>query len=115
MKKVSTEYNPYTGCTESYYWDESSQTYTIREEFDVESILENNKRLANSTIDSRFGKKALHHVAEIPNVFITKIMREHNLDVFSKDPAEQRRLRRLLETPEYRFLKTSVKKLWRPR
>ena len=66
------------------------------------------------SIDKRFGKEMLHHVAEIPNAIIVKMQREHNLDVFSTDPNEQKRLRRLLESPDYRYLKTTVSKLWRP-
>lgn len=115
MKKIKTEYNPYSDCTETYYWDDDTQTVTIKNTFDVGAVLESNKRKAAGTIDSRYGNQVMHHVADIPNVFITKFKREHNIDVFSSDPAEQKRLRRLLETPEYRFLKTTVKRLWRPR
>jgi hypothetical protein len=114
MQKIKTEWNDFTGALETYYWDDVAQKVIIKNTFNVTSVLESNKRIKNTTIDSRFGNKMMHHVAEIPNVFIHKFKTEHNLDVFSKDPAEQLRLRRLLESPEYAFLKTTVKKLWRP-
>ena len=114
MKAFKKEYNPFKEAYETYYWDEASQKMTIKNTFNIGDILENNKRQQNASLDSRYGKQMMHHVAEIPNVFIAKFLKEHNLDVFSQDPQDQRKLRRLLESPEYRFLKTTVKKLWRP-
>jgi len=114
MQKIKQEWNPYNECMETYYWDPQTETMTIKNTFNVSDVIEQNKKLQNASIDKRFGKGMLHHVADIPNVFITKILKEHNIDVFSNDKAEQMRLRRLLETPEYRFLKTTVNKLWRP-
>jgi hypothetical protein len=114
MKAFKKEYNPYKEAYETYYWDEVNQKMTIKNTFDIGDILKNNKRQQNASLDSRYGKQMMHHVAEIPNVFIAKFLKEHNLDVFSQDPKDQRKLRRLLESPEYRFLKTTVKKLWRP-
>jgi hypothetical protein len=55
----------------------------------------------------------MHHVAEIPSGVIIKLQREHGLDLFSSDPAEMRKLRRILDDPEFRYLKTTVKKLSR--
>ena len=114
MKAFQKEYNPYTDATDTYYWDDVTQSMKVTSTFDCSGILESNKKLTNASIDSRFGRGMLHQVAEIPNVFITKIKQEHNIDVTSSDPSEQLRLRRLLESPEYRFLKTTTKKLWRP-
>ena len=114
MKAFKKEYNPFKEAYETYYWDEAAQKMTIKNTFNIGDILANNKRQQNASLDSRYGKQMMHHVAEIPNVFIAKFLKEHNLDVFSQDPNDQRKLRRLLESPEYRFLKTTVKKLWRP-
>ena len=114
MQFIRKDWNELRGCWESYYWDPETEKVTIKNTFDVTAVLEHNKRLKNSTIDRRYGEGLMHHVAEIPNAFIHKFMKEHNVDVFSSDPDEQKRLRRLLESPEYAFLKTTVKKLWRP-
>ena len=115
MKAFHKEYNPWTDAVDTYYWDDETQDMRIKTKFDCRDILESNKKLANATIDARFNKGIFHHVAEIPNIFITKILKEHNIDVMSSDKNEQLRLRKLLETPEYRFLKTTTKKLWRPK
>ena len=114
MKAFHKEYNPYTDAVDTYYWDDATQDMRIMTNFNCTDILEANKKLANATIDGRFNKGIFHHVAEIPNIFITKLLKEHNIDVMSSDKSEQLRLRKLLETPEYRFLKTTTKKLWRP-
>lgn len=115
MQLYKQEWNEFNGCMESYYWDPQTETMHIKNVFDVTSVIEANKKLHNASLDSRYGNAMMHHVAEIPNVFITKIKKEHDIDVLSGDPTEQRKLRRLLELPEYRFLKTTVKKLWRPK
>lgn len=114
MKLISKEWNPYNDSTEHWYWDDVNEKMTIKNTFDVSDVLKNNKAQANNSIDGRFGKEMIHHVAEIPVCFIVKFKEEHNLDVFSSDPTEQKRLLRLLEDPDYRFLKTTVSKLWRP-
>lgn len=114
MKAFRKEYNHFKDAVETYYWDEDKEKLVIKNTFNVSDILETNKRMQNASIDSRFGNKRMHHVAEIPMVFISKLLREHNIDVFNTDPTEQKRLRRVLETPEYRHLKSTVKKLWRP-
>jgi hypothetical protein len=114
MKHFRTEYNPHKDAWEKYYWDDANEVLTIKNTFQIGSILEANKAAANASIDTRFGNKMLHHVAEIPNGVITKLMKEHNVDVFSSDPEQQMRLRRLLDDPDYRYLKTTVKRLHRP-
>ena len=99
---------------ERWYWDPENEKFVIKNTFEVSDILRANKEQANGTLDKRFGNQRLHPVAQIPNVFIAKFKAEHNIDVFSTDPSEQKRLRKLLEDPEYAFLKTTTKKLWRP-
>lgn len=114
MQKYKREFNPVSGAWETWYWDAENERFTIKNTWSVGDVLEANKALANNTIDRRIGGRMMHHVADIPNGVIVKLKREHNLDVFTNDPSEQRRLRRLLESPEFRYLKTTVKKLWRP-
>jgi len=113
MQKYKTEWNPYKEAMETWYWNEATESFIIKNTFSVGDILEANKRQANSTLDTRYGNERMHEVATIPNVFIAKFKKEHNIDVFSSDPNEQKRLRKLLESPDYRFLKTTTKKLWR--
>ena len=114
MQKISTEYNPFTDAMETWYWDAVNEKMVIKNTYKVGDILEDNKRRTNHTIDARYGNGMMHHVAEIPNAFIMKFKTEHGVDVFDSSPESQKKLRKILEMPEYRFLKTTVKKLYRP-
>lgn len=115
MKHFKTDYNPITGAREDYYWDENTEKLTVRNRYDVTSVLESNKRTANSTIDQRYGKQMLQRVAEIPLGVVVQLKQKHGIDVFSSDPAEKKKLLRILDDPEYRYLKTTAKKLVIPR
>lgn len=115
MELYKTEWNPYKEATERWYWDSDTEQFIIKNTFSVGDILQANKASANASVDSRYGKERMHHVAEIPMVFISKFLTDYNLDIFSEDPSEQLRLRKLLEDPEFAFLKTTTKKLWRPK
>ena len=106
-------YNKFSDCWETYYWDEATQTSTIKTTWDVGDILDQNKRRANSSVDSRFGGEMLHHVAEIPMGVIMKLKSEHNIDVFDTTPDTTKRLLKLLDDPEWRYLKSTVRMLSR--
>lgn len=109
MRHFKTEFNPYTGAREDYYWDDNSETLTVRNRHEVGDILEGNKRQQNASIDSRFGNEMLHHVADIPMAVVVKWKQELGVDVFSNDPWHKKRVRQLLNDPDYRYLKTTVK------
>ena len=115
MQLYKKEWNPYKDAMETWYYDDDTESFVIKNTFDVSDILKANKIQANASLDKRYGDGLMHPVAEIPNVFISKFKTEYNIDVFSTDPSEQLRLRKLLEDPEFSFLKTTTKKLWRPR
>ncbi len=114
MQHFKTEWNPYKNATERWYWDAETEQMTIKNTFDVTDIIEHNKASQNASLDSRYGNEMLQHVAEIPLSWVVKFKTDHNLDMFNMDESDQLRFRRILEMPEYRFLKTTVKKLWRP-
>ena len=112
MKHFKTEFNPFTGAREDYFWDDD-QGLTVRNRYDVTDILESNKRRAAKTIDKRYGKEMMHHVADIPLAVVMQFKQKHGVDIFSPDPAQKRKLLRLLDDPEYRYLKSTVRKLSR--
>jgi hypothetical protein len=114
MQLYKTEWNPYKDAMERWYWDDVTETFTIKNTFDIGDVLKANKAQQNLTIDGRFGNERMHEVAVIPMVFISKLLTDHNLDVFSKDPSEKKRLRQIIER-DYPALKTTCKKLWRPK
>lgn len=109
MKHFRTETNPITGAQEDYYWDDVEQKLVQRTRTDVTDVLEANKRKANETIDGRkFGTgHMMHHVAEIPLSVVTKWKRELGVDVFSNDPWHKKRVKQLLNDPDWRFLKST--------
>lgn len=111
MKHYKTEYNPVTGAREDYYFDDVEDKMIIRRRQDVTDIVEANKRKIANSVDSRYGNEMLHHVADIPIELAYKWKREEGLDVLSNDPEMKRRLRRKLNDPEFRWLKTTVKRL----
>lgn len=111
MKHFKTDWNPITGARHDYYWDAVEEKLVVRNRHEVGSILEANKRQANQTIDQRFGKEMLHHVADIPMGVVAKWKAELGVDVFSNDPWHKKRVKQLLNDPENRYLKTTVKRI----
>ncbi len=107
-----SEYDEH-GVLNNYYWNESDQTMDVERKFNVTSILKANKEQQITSLDSRFGSEMMHSVAEIPMGMILMFKKDYNLDVFSSDPSEIKRLMRLLDDPDYRYLKTTVKRLGR--
>lgn len=110
MKHFKTDWNPVTGAREDYYWDEQNQQMTIRNRHDIGDILESNKHQQNQTLDKRYGKEMMHHVADIPNAVVLQWKKE-GLDIFDGQPETKRKLMRKLNDPDYRYLKRTVKKL----
>ena len=109
MYEFRKEWNPYSACTDTYYWDDV-EGMTIKHSYDVTDIIESNKRRANASLDQRFGNEMLHHFADIPNVVIEQWMKE-GLDVFSQDPSMKKAILRKIHDPEWRYLRTTVKKV----
>ena len=108
------EINDVTGAVETWYYNPDTQGWKIKTTHQIGDILKQNQAQANASVHQlRYGKEMLHHVAEIPNGVITKLMREEGVNVFSNDPEQVKKLRRLLDSPDYRYLKSTVKMLSR--
>ena len=93
MKLIKSSYDPATGFTDEYWYDEMGKKLTIRRLQDVEDTFASNKM----TFNSHTGKKAtyadsdgLHHVARIPLVIIEKWMRE-GFNWYNSTDAERRK------------------------
>jgi len=111
MQHFRTEINPVTGAREDFYWDHVEQKLVQRTRHNVGAVLENNKRRANNTTDGRKFNSGhlMHHVADIPMGVVVKIRKEHGIDVFK--PEDKPRLLKLLDDPDYRYLKTTTARL----
>ncbi len=80
----------------------------ISREQNVTSLLDMNKALANETDATKEGiKNGWWHYAQIPNIIIEKWLNEHGVNLYNKD--HEKAVFRLLNQPEYRYLKTTTK------
>jgi hypothetical protein len=103
--KVSLDYNPLTG--ESCYMHFSGDSFRIINEQNVTPIIDANKRLANNESLTRKGiKKDLLHYACVPNIVILKWKQELGVDLFNR--AHRKKVFSLLNSPEYKYLKTTT-------
>lgn len=105
-----TELDPLRQAVSKYHWDDQEKKLTIHKRTDVTDIIESNKRQQPLTIDSRFGNQMMHHVAQIPLTIVEQWKRE-GLDIFDRSPEMRKKLKRKLNDPEWRYLKSTVKKL----
>jgi hypothetical protein len=110
MYEFRKEINDLTGNPETYYWDDMTKTMTIKTTHQVGDILERNKARANASVDSRFGNEMLHHIADIPNAVIEQWLKE-GIDIFSSDPDMEKAVMKKLHDPEWRYLRSTVKRL----
>lgn len=82
----------------------SDGTLTFERTQDCEPILERNKALQNDG-DGYSPSRDLRRVASIPNVVIEKWLNEDGINLF--DPAHADAVRRKLNDPEWRHLRTA--------
>lgn len=107
MSKRLVEYDPLTKTSEYSNYDELTDTLVISKEQDVTDILEWNKKLQNSDGYTKKGiKDEMWHYAQIPNVVIEKWLSE-GFNIFDKN--NDKALFRKLNSPEYKYLKTTEK------
>ena len=107
------EYNPFTGETKKWYFDDQNNI-VCKKSVDLTKLIDHCKEQEAVVKGFSESKTKFHHVASLPPIVIEKIMKEHNLDVFSDNPADQTKLMKIIET-EYPVLKTNSSKLWRPK
>lgn len=97
-----------TGMTTFHEYIHSEDKTIISREQDVTSILEMNKAMANNDDVWKEGvKNCWAHYAQIPNIIIEKWLNEHGVNLYDKD--HQKAVFKLLNQPEYRYLKTTSK------
>ena len=109
MAKRILEYDPLTAMTTYVdYIPETDTTVVHREQEDVNIILDANKAIQNDEQISKDGiKNGWWHYATIPNIIIEKWLNEFGVNVYNKD--HKKAVYRLLNQPEYRYLKTTTK------
>ena len=111
MSKRVLEYDPLTGITTYFDYAAETDTTIISREQDVSHILDANKALQNDDQVTKDGiRDSWWHYAQIPLVVIEKWLNEHGVDAFNKD--HQKAVYRLLNDPQYKYLKTTAKMHW---
>lgn len=73
---------------------------------DVTAHLEQNKAMMNHN-DGYSPSRELRRVASIPAIIILKWKEELGVDFYSTDPEQKRKVRQLLNSNEYLFLRTA--------
>jgi len=108
MSKRVLDYDPTSGITTYFDYDPHNDTTLIYHEQDVTPILEMNKAMANDGDIWKEGvKNSWAHYAQIPNIVVQKWLNEHGVNLYDKN--HQKAVFRLLNDPEYRYLKTTTK------
>lgn len=103
--------DPWTGVEQWVWYDESTDSLTIRRVQDVEPILDRNKALANDGAHWRNNAGSddvgidMRLVATIPVIVQEKWLREHGVDINNKD--HWLGVKRLLNDPDWRWLKAA--------
>ncbi len=94
------------GINTFHEYDPLSNETTIIHVGDASATLEDNKVKANSAEYTKRGlKNEFMLYASIPAIVQTKLLIEHGIDVYNTDHAE--RLFKILNDPEYKYLKTT--------
>lgn len=106
MAKELIDYDPITGISLSFDYNEQTGKLALFHDQDVEPILEQNQQMQNDTDYKSDGiKRGWQHVAHIPDIVIMQ-WKQEGIDVFNPDhlPAVKRKLR----DPNWRKLRTTL-------
>lgn len=90
--------------TEFFHYDEGKDTVTIETVADVEPVIENNKRLQNDG-DGFFPGRNGRRIATIPDNVVLLWMTKYGVNVYDKN--HQPAVKRLLNSSDWRYLRTS--------
>lgn len=96
-------FDPGSGERELFHAD--GDKFTIQTQADVEPILEANKRERNSGHDGFSPSREMKKLASVPNAVIALWKERYGVDVFNRDHTQA--VRRLLDDPEWAYLRTS--------
>jgi hypothetical protein len=107
--KRLVDYDPNSGITTYSDYDSTTDVLKVGYEYDdVSQILDSNKVLQNDEQYTKDGiKNDWWHYAHIPLSIVHKWLVEEGINAFSKDDA--RKVFQKLNSPEYRYLKTTTK------
>ena len=109
MKRL-LDRDPLTGVEEWFEYDPSNGNVTIEMLQDVEGHLDHTNELRNDEQYSKDGiKRGMWHFAHIPNSVQMRWLGEYGSKNWPMRVGNEKLLFRLLNSPEYRYLKTTNK------
>jgi len=102
--------DPITGLETIHHYDEATDITHIEHKQDVTSIIDFNKMLHTTSHQHDGVKNSWMHAAIIPEIVQIQWMKEYGIkDIYSEEAWPK--VRRLLNSPEYRYLKTGPMKI----
>ena len=102
--------DPITGIITKAHYDEMDDTVSIETIQDTSANLEYSRNLQKDEDYWKHGvKQSMAHAAHIPAAVIQKWMNEFGVNVF--DPNHMNKVRSLLNSPEYAYLRTTSKRI----
>lgn len=109
MARELIAYDELNGISQYHHYDVDTDTSIFESVGDAGPVLELNRKIANDTDITKKGiKDGLWLYARIPTIFQFKLLVEKGIDVYKK--SDGHRLSKILEDPEYRHLKTTMKR-----
>jgi len=108
MEKRELSYDPITGLRETWYYDHATGDTHIETTQDCEYAVDGNVALANDTDYSKRGiKNEMWHYAHIPLVVQLRWLTEYGMENWPMKPGNEKLLFRLLNSPEWKYLKAT--------
>jgi len=102
--------DPLTGIEEWFHYDSLTDSVHIETVQNVEPILDGNKDRQNDEQYSKNGiKNDMWHYASIPLVVQMRWLNEYGMDNWPLRPGNEKLLFKLLNSPDWRYLKTTQK------
>jgi hypothetical protein len=114
VAKRVLDYDPISRITTYFEYHHPTDETIISREQDVSLILDANKALQNDeSVWKRGVKDSWAPYASIPAIVLERWMTEHGVDAFKKENwAKGGRVWKLLNHPDYRWLKKTTKMHW---
>ena len=110
MTKRLLGHDPLTGITEYFHYDHTTDTSFVETTQNVEPVLDWNKALQNDDENWKRGvKNDFAMYASIPLVVQLRWLNEYGMADWPLRPGNEKHLFKLLNSPEWRYLKTTNK------
>ena len=110
MRTRSLGVDPLTGLETIHHYDDATGKTTIEHKQDCQAIIDHNKKLHNTSYQKDGVKVDWVHAAIIPEIIQIKWMKEYGIkSVYLEEYWPK--IRQLLNSPDYRYLKTGNMKL----